>query len=393
MLLYMLCTICPVFFQAKRGWNSGVGAVPLIGTAICAIIGGLVVLYDALRRAKYIGEGNIKAQDIEPEDRLLLAKVGGIGFPLTIFWFARSGEYNSILWIVPSVAGTILNACLLLMFVSRFNYLVDTYLIFAASTVAVNTVARSVRGAAVSLRTQQSFHRLGVGGGECLTVLQVTGFTVVMTGGVSTLDGPSRRDKGGWLNRRKRKQIVCVSDTSSHGIHLQYPDWPAIQPSPVYDYILFYRWLSPDGTYERGRVMARLVAEVIEKYSRRIWLDQHEMKRSISAGEVTRRIAETFLRVPKVIILAAPGDWQRFVEAQDIHRWEWEMSLESDKTIWLLQYGLSEGVRPFSKEQLASGLETYSPRLAKLARGRDIQIRLLSMENIDVVLKEIAEAE
>ncbi|RKL38964.1 hypothetical protein BFJ72_g7094 [Fusarium proliferatum] len=85
----------------------------------------------------------------------------------------------------------------------------------------------------------------------------------------------------------------------------------SIEAAYAYDYILFYRWLSPE-LYERGRVMARLVAEMIEKKSCRIWLDQHQMTRSTEAGEVTKNISNTFLSVSQIIILAAPGDWDRF---------------------------------------------------------------------------------
>jgi len=75
--------------------------------------------------------------------------------------------------------------------------------------------------------------------------------------------------------------------------------------------------------------MARLVAEMIEKKTRRVWLDQRQMTRSTEAGEVTKRISQTFLSVSQIIILTAPGDWQRFSNMDDIHRWEWEMSLRS----------------------------------------------------------------
>ena len=36
LLLYMLFTIYPIVFQEKRGWNSGVGELPLLGTVIGA---------------------------------------------------------------------------------------------------------------------------------------------------------------------------------------------------------------------------------------------------------------------------------------------------------------------------------------------------------------------
>ncbi|KAF5681731.1 hypothetical protein FDENT_7966 [Fusarium denticulatum] len=184
----------------------------------------------------------------------------------------------------------------------------------------------------------------------------------------------------------------------------------SVERTYAYDYIIFYRWLSPE-LYERGRVMARLVAEMIEKKSRRIWLDQHQMTRSTEAGEVTKRISNTFLSVSQIIILAAPGDWDRFTNPDDIHRWEWEMSLRSgerkrdmisdcsklttdppDKQVWLLQYGLPDNGQALSRAQLAEGLETYCPRLAELFKSRDVHIRSLTMDSIDVVLKEIAEA-
>lgn len=63
-----------------------------------------------------------------------------------------------------------------------------------------------------------------------------------------------------------------------------------------------------------------------------------------------------------------------------------------DKQIWLLHYGLPDNGGEASKEQLAKGLETYCPRLAELFMGRDVHLRSLSMDNIDVVLREIAEA-
>lgn len=46
--------------------------------------------------------------------------------------------------------------------------LVDTYLMFAASAIAANTVARSACGAAAPLFTRQMFAALGVGGGGSL---------------------------------------------------------------------------------------------------------------------------------------------------------------------------------------------------------------------------------
>jgi len=66
----------------------------------------------------------------------------------------------------------------LLIFVAYLNYLTDSYLMFAASALAANTVCRSACGAAAPLFTQYMFDALGVGGGGSLI------------GGVATLLAP-----------------------------------------------------------------------------------------------------------------------------------------------------------------------------------------------------------
>ncbi|KAJ5833476.1 hypothetical protein N7474_001787 [Penicillium riverlandense] len=167
-LLYMLFSIYPIVFQEKRGWNSGVGELPLIGTVVGALVGGLIVLVDTRFRQRQVEKGEKKMEDTVPEDRLILAMIGGIGFPATMFWFAWSAEYNYVHWIVPTLAGCFLASALLLIFVAYINYLVDCYQMYAASAIAANTIARSACGAAAPLFTNQMFSALGVGGGGSL---------------------------------------------------------------------------------------------------------------------------------------------------------------------------------------------------------------------------------
>jgi hypothetical protein len=51
----------------------------------------------------------------------------------------------------------------MLIFVCYLNYLTDTYLVYAASALAGNTIARSAIAAAAPLFTKQMFDALGVG--------------------------------------------------------------------------------------------------------------------------------------------------------------------------------------------------------------------------------------
>lgn len=163
-LLYMLFTIYPIVFIDKRGWNVGVGELPLLGIIIGAIIGGCVIFSMSLRDKKKVASG----RRIEPEDRLVIGMIGGVGFAISMYWFAWTAQYDSIHWIVPTIAGVFLSMSILMVFVSFLNYLVDTYLMYAASAMACNTIVRSAAGAATPLYTRYMFNALGVGGGGSL---------------------------------------------------------------------------------------------------------------------------------------------------------------------------------------------------------------------------------
>ena len=160
-LLYMLFTIYPIVFQQKRGWNAGVGELPLIGVIIGACLAGLLILW--LDRA-----GQKEEKTSTPEDGMPAAMIGAVIFPVSMFWFAWTGEYNSIHWIVPTLAGVFLTMAILLIFVALVNYVVDSYVMFAASALAANTVVRSASAAAAPLYAQYMFNSLGVGGAGSL---------------------------------------------------------------------------------------------------------------------------------------------------------------------------------------------------------------------------------
>ncbi|KAK9364602.1 MFS general substrate transporter [Lipomyces kononenkoae] len=163
-LLYMLFSIYPIVFQQKRGWNAGVGELPLIGTVIGACLGGLALFINSQIDQKK----STRNRKSVPEDRLPGAMVGGVMFAVTIFWFAWTAEYNSVHWAVPTVASIFLATSILLIFVVFISYIIDSYLMYAASAVATNTVLRSACAAASPLFTQYMFDALGVGGAGSL---------------------------------------------------------------------------------------------------------------------------------------------------------------------------------------------------------------------------------
>ncbi|KAF9461361.1 hypothetical protein BDZ94DRAFT_1196210 [Collybia nuda] len=158
----------------------------------------------------------------------------------------------------------------------------------------------------------------------------------------------------------------------------------------TFDCIIFYRWYTRDGKRERGRAMARLIAAILEALGVTVWLDQHQMSRDTTRDQVLDGISKAFQRVRYVIILAAPGDWDRFVNRDDIHHWEWEISLKSGKPVWVLQHEVCPeiGLRPVD---LADELSFFSNLLADLVLKRSIQIRTITtlVEDLYVTLVDI----
>lgn len=75
------------------------GELPLIGFLVGAFVAGGIVFYESTFATKKMAAGIPRA----PEDRMPLAMIGGILFPVTMFWFAWSANYNSVPWIVPTL--------------------------------------------------------------------------------------------------------------------------------------------------------------------------------------------------------------------------------------------------------------------------------------------------
>jgi hypothetical protein len=98
---------------------------------------------------------------LAPEVRLPPSMVGGIALPIGLFWFAWTNS-ASVHWMAPIAAGAPFGFGMVLVFLSVFNYLIDSYTIFAASVLAANSALRSLFGAAFPLFTTYMYSNLGI---------------------------------------------------------------------------------------------------------------------------------------------------------------------------------------------------------------------------------------
>ncbi|KAJ5342378.1 hypothetical protein N7541_011502 [Penicillium brevicompactum] len=158
-LMYALLGAYPVVFQGIHGMNLGVGSLPFLALIIGEFLGGVYILWDQREYSKKLAANN----NIPiPEWRLPPAILGGACFCIGLFWYGWTGWTNSIHWMAPTASGLVTGFGIYVIFLQCFNYLIDSYLTFAASVFAANTIIRSAVGAAFPLFSKQMFVNLGV---------------------------------------------------------------------------------------------------------------------------------------------------------------------------------------------------------------------------------------
>lgn len=158
-ILYLFLEAYPVVFVTYRGFRPTIATLPYIGLIIGVLIGcGIVIAFEPRYNRKLKENDGIPV----PEQRLLPMMVGAVLFPIGLFMFAWTGNYPEVLWIVPTLSGLLTGAGIMTIFLQALNYLIDAYLIVAASAIAANTFLRSFFGAGFPLFATQMFTKLGV---------------------------------------------------------------------------------------------------------------------------------------------------------------------------------------------------------------------------------------
>ncbi|KAI3559124.1 MFS multidrug transporter [Colletotrichum abscissum] len=156
--LYMMFAAFPIVFQQTRGWFNGVGGLAFLGVAVGMMF---AVGYSGYDNIRYIKVNKSYDGGAPPEMRLPPALIGSVLLPIGLLWFAWTNGPN-IHWIVPIVGLGFFAAGLVLVFLSLMNYLVDSYVIYAASVLAASSVLRSLFATAFPLFTTNMYHSLGI---------------------------------------------------------------------------------------------------------------------------------------------------------------------------------------------------------------------------------------
>jgi hypothetical protein len=134
-------------FSVIRQWNAIVSTAPFTAIIIGVLLGGVVLAAGAAYYKKRVIMNENKAI---PELRLLPMMVGSVFFTAGLFIMAWTAKAN-IHWIGFSIGSACLGLGFFAIFQSALAYLVDTYLMLSASTLAANMFMRSILAGAFPL--------------------------------------------------------------------------------------------------------------------------------------------------------------------------------------------------------------------------------------------------
>jgi len=158
-ILYLFFEAYPIAFEDVRGYSLGVGSLPFLSIIVGVVLGSSIIIY--MTRTRFARKLEESGGKPVPEERLPAMIIGGILFPIGLFWFAWTSN-PEIIWVPQVLAGIPIGAGVLMIFMQGLNYIIDVYMMHANSAIAANTFLRSLAGAGFPLFATPMFKNLGV---------------------------------------------------------------------------------------------------------------------------------------------------------------------------------------------------------------------------------------
>ncbi|TXT08865.1 hypothetical protein VHUM_02993 [Vanrija humicola] len=158
-VIYLLFEAFPFVFIDIYHFNAGENGLAFLGFFTGATVS--TVFYITVIDPRYRRySARVAPSAPAPEKRLEMAIGCAWVMVIAMFWFGWTA-YASIHWMSCIIAGAFMGVAVFGLFVSLFNYIIDTYLWSAASALAASTVVRSASGAGFPLFATQMYNKLG----------------------------------------------------------------------------------------------------------------------------------------------------------------------------------------------------------------------------------------
>ncbi|KAJ0422949.1 major facilitator superfamily domain-containing protein [Aspergillus carlsbadensis] len=161
--LYLMFTTLTSIFENQYGFSPSLAGLAYLGFGVGSMLG--LVISGVV--GNKIATAHIQKGIFRPESRLPPMLFGAWAIPIGLFWYGWSAEAKTH-WIVPIIGTAVFAIGLMTVFMAANTYLVDSYLLHAASVTAANTALRSLAGAVLPLAGPSMYDALGLGWGNSL---------------------------------------------------------------------------------------------------------------------------------------------------------------------------------------------------------------------------------
>ncbi|WFD42902.1 hypothetical protein MPSI1_001552 [Malassezia psittaci] len=159
-IMYCFFEAYPLTLQGNHGFSAGTLGVSYVsGFIACGLVLIFYCIYNNKVVLKRFREGAWK-----PEYRMEPAFVGGVIFPISMFWFGWT-SYSSVHWISPVIAFGAFIISAFLLFQGLMAYLGENFPRYMASVFASNGLFRAMVGGAFPLFATQMFDKMTLQGG------------------------------------------------------------------------------------------------------------------------------------------------------------------------------------------------------------------------------------
>ncbi|CZS97607.1 related to MFS multidrug transporter [Rhynchosporium agropyri] len=176
-VLYLTFGSIPLVFGTSHGFNTQQSDAVFAAMCIGAILATIISIYQDRILAQYLVSSGKNIEhpsrirrviDLSsPEGRLYFACIESALLPIGLFWFGWS-HFSSIPWIVPTMGIGCATMGIYSIYLATFNYLADTYHLYASSALAAQSFCRNMLGGIFPLVTVQMFKGLTFQGAASL---------------------------------------------------------------------------------------------------------------------------------------------------------------------------------------------------------------------------------
>jgi len=156
-ILYLTFEALPFIVTAAYNFDNQSNGLVFGAVIVASLVATVLAIWqESLLQLPWLPD-SLRAR---PERRLYFSCIQSLFLPIGLFWKGATLT-ATFHWIVPVVAVGFMTIGIFSVYLAVFNYLADTYGIYASSAIAAQSFTRNIFAACVPLATDRMFNKVG----------------------------------------------------------------------------------------------------------------------------------------------------------------------------------------------------------------------------------------